>query len=158
MDGRLGRDPQIGIGTFIDPDVNLRIGDSFVTGPNVHIIPGECLGILIGNNVSIAHGSFIRSSNHSYFDLKRPIQEQGHFTKRVVADDGRQASIIIEDDVLISAYCVILAGARIGNGSVIAAGSVLASEIPPYSIVVGNPARVVANRTKRMFDQSVIKF
>jgi acetyltransferase-like isoleucine patch superfamily enzyme len=56
---------------------------------------------------------------------------------------------VINDDVWIGASAIILSGAQIGKGSIIAAGAVVSSIIPPFSIVVGNPGRVIANREKK---------
>ena len=54
--------------------------------------------------------------------------------------------VIIEDDVWIGARVIILPGVTIGTGSVIGAGAVISKSIPPYSVAVGNPARIVKNR------------
>jgi acetyltransferase-like isoleucine patch superfamily enzyme len=53
---------------------------------------------------------------------------------------------VIEDDVWVGARAIILPGVTIGHGSVIGAGAVVAKSVPPYSIVVGNPGRVVRSR------------
>ena len=63
--------------------------------------------------------------------------------------NGKEYSIVIEDDVWIGAKVIVVSGTKIGRGSVVAAGSVVSGEIPPYSIVVGNPGRVMFNRQKR---------
>jgi acetyltransferase-like isoleucine patch superfamily enzyme len=55
----------------------------------------------------------------------------------------------IEDDCWIAANSVILAGVTIGKGSVIAAGSIVTKDVPPYSIVAGNPAKVINSRTDK---------
>lgn len=51
--------------------------------------------------------------------------------------------VVIEDDVWIGARAIILKGVRIGRGSVIAAGSVVVKDIPPYSLAAGNPAQII---------------
>lgn len=54
--------------------------------------------------------------------------------------------IIVEEDVWIGARVTLLYGAHIGRGAIIGAGSVIRSKIPPYSVVIGNPAKVVGFR------------
>ena len=53
---------------------------------------------------------------------------------------------VIEDDVWVGARALILPGVKIGKGSVIAAGSVVAKNVEPYSIVAGNPAKLIRSR------------
>lgn len=67
-------------------------------------------------------------------------------------DFRNRGGITIGHDVWIGREAVLLAGARIGTGSIIGAHAVVAGDIPPYSVVVGNPGTVV----KRRFDDDVI--
>lgn len=90
----------------------------------------------IGDNVLIAGQCMIVPSNHVFLDSTKTINSQGVTTK----------GIVIEDDVLISHGCSILDGVTIGKGSVIGAGSVVNKSIPPFSVCVGVPARVVSKR------------
>lgn len=62
------------------------------------------------------------------------------------AERGERAPVRIGDDVWIAASCVVTGGVEIGTGSVVGAGSVVIEDVPPQSIVVGNPARVVRRR------------
>ena len=64
-----------------------------------------------------------------------------------------KGDIVIGNDVWIGAKSIILSGSTIGDGAVIAAGSVVSGEVRPYSIVAGNPAREV----KKRFDENIIK-
>ena len=91
----------------------------------------------IGSNVAIAPNCTIIGLNHGFSDLSIPIKKQKCTSK---------GGCIIENDVWIGANCVILDGVRIGEGSVIGAGSVVTKSIPPYSIAVGNPCRVISSR------------
>jgi len=89
--------------------------------------------IEIGKNTQIASFCFITDFNHNYSNTKKPISTQGYKTK----------SINIGDNVWIGTHVVILPGVKIGNSSIIGAGSVVVKNIPNYSIAVGNPAKVV---------------
>ncbi|SDW86409.1 Hexapeptide repeat of succinyl-transferase [Hydrobacter penzbergensis] len=132
----------------IEVPVLVRIGDNFLLGDHAIVNPGESKGIFIGSNVSIASNAFLRAANHSFDRLDIPISMQGH-NSASIEYDGKEYSIVIEDDVWIAYNAVIVSGAKIGKGSVIAAGSVVSSVIPPWSIVVGNPGRVIGNREKK---------
>lgn len=111
-----------GVGAVIIGD-GVRIGIS-----NVLIGP-----IVIGNNVITAQNIVISGLNHGYEDIDIPISIQPTIT----------ATITIEDDCWIGANAVVTAGVVIGKHSVIAAGAVVTKSIPPYSVAVGNPARII---------------
>lgn len=144
--GKLGKNPILAPSVIICTQAPIEIGDDFSAGRNVTIDPNDSFGILIGNGVGIAENTFVRAANHDYSQIDVPFKMQGHITRKIQDANGRDASIIIEDDVWIGANCVILSGAHIHRGAIIAAGSVVASPLPEYSISVGNPARVFANR------------
>lgn len=93
-------------------------------------------GVVVGNQVLIATHTIFVSSNHSYQNSKIPIRLQ-----QIVLRE-----IVVEDDVWIGANCTILAGVTIGSGSVIGAGSVVNKDIPPYSVAVGVPAKIIKKR------------
>ena len=57
-----------------------------------------------------------------------------------------KGSIIIEEDVWIGSNVVVLSGIKIGRGAVIGAGSVVTKDVKPYSVIAGNPARIVKMR------------
>lgn len=138
---------RIGRGAVFDTKDTLVIGSNFVFGDNALLDNGDSFGCYIGNYVGIANGSYIRTGNHSMADVTVPIIDQGHTAKSITYKDACY-SVVIEDDVWIGAFAIILSGAHIGEGSVVSAGSVISSYVPPYSIVAGNPARVIANRKK----------
>lgn len=93
-------------------------------------------GLTIGNDVRISTGVVIIPSNHGFYDRNQKICDHP-LTKK---------GIVIEDDCWIGANAVILDGVHIGKGSVIGAGSIVASSVEPYSIVAGNPAKLIKKR------------
>lgn len=95
-------------------------------------------GISIGNDVLIAANCTLAPVNHACRDRQRLIREQGFGQSR--------GGIVIEDDVWIGANCVLLDGAMVRRGCVVAAGSLVRGELPAYSICRGAPAVPVDER------------
>jgi acetyltransferase-like isoleucine patch superfamily enzyme len=89
--------------------------------------------VTIGNDVRLAQNITLSGLNHNYEDVSLPIHVQGVYT----------APITVEDDCWIGANVVAVAGVTIGKHSIVAAGSIVTKNIPPYSVAVGNPARVI---------------
>lgn len=89
--------------------------------------------VTIGNNVIIAQNVIMAGMNHGYEDPHIPPRFQPCTTDKIV----------VEDDVWIGANVVLTAGVTIGKHSVVAAGAVVTKSIPPFSVAVGNPARVI---------------
>jgi acetyltransferase-like isoleucine patch superfamily enzyme len=125
----------------------IEIGSNFILGEYAQFAIGESAGVWIGNYVGIARYVWIRTSNHKYESTEIPIMLQGHESKSIIFN-GKEYSVVIEDDVWVAPNTVILTGTHIGKGSVISAGSVVSGIIPSYSVVMGNPGRVIANRLK----------
>lgn len=123
----------------------IKFGSSISIGPKVTIDAGSSNGIFIGDNVLIASGVYIRSGNHNFSNTNIEISEQGYSSKSLEYKDSI-FSIVIEDGVWIGANAILLSGSHIGKGSVLSAGSVISGKVSDYSIVVGNPGRVVGNR------------
>jgi acetyltransferase-like isoleucine patch superfamily enzyme len=108
-------------------------------GVRSYIGPYTCLSgdfIKIGNHCLIASHSSLYANNHNFADSTRPIREQGNSYK----------GIVIEDDCWLGTGVRVLDGVTIGRGSVIGAGAVVSKNIPPYSIAVGVPAKVISKR------------
>ncbi len=125
----------------------IRFGEHLAIGENVEFVAdgADGLRVYIGSNILFARGVYLRSSNHALEDRHRRILDQGHVAKRI-AYQGAEYAIVIEDDCWIGANVIILSGALIGRGAVIAAGSVVVGSIPPYAIAGGVPAKVIAER------------
>jgi acetyltransferase-like isoleucine patch superfamily enzyme len=92
--------------------------------------------ISIGNNVRIGPHVVILASSRNYKRKDVLIVKQGF----------HHDSTIIEDDVLIASGAIIFQGCHIGKGAVIGASSVVTKDVPPYSVVVGTPAKVIGER------------
>lgn len=112
---------------------NVHIGDDFFGNVNLTLV--DDVDIRIGNGVMIAPSVTLTTTGH-------PV----HPRLRV---DFRRFSlpIVIEDKVWIGSNVVVLPGVRIGYGAVIGAGSVVARDIPPMTVAVGIPCRVVRDIT-----------
>lgn len=91
-------------------------------------------GIRIGRNVLVAANCTMAPTNHEFRDPNRPIRAQGFQPSR--------GGIEIGDDVWIGANCVLVDGARIGEGCVIGAGSMVRGTLPPFCLAMGSPARI----------------
>jgi acetyltransferase-like isoleucine patch superfamily enzyme len=113
---------------------NLQVGEN--SGWNRGTWINAMGGVEIGSNVIIGPYCIIQTGNHRFDQIDKPIRLQGY-----VKDPVR-----IGDDCWLGANVIVLPGVTIGRGSVIGAGSVVTQDIPPYSVAVGNPARVVKSR------------
>lgn len=140
----IGKDSRFAFPLIIESKEHVSIGDNTGIGAYVHMWGSG--GIYIGNNVLIAAHCCITSLNHNY---NNTLIRDGQIIKR---------KVIIEDDVWLGYNTIVLPGIKIGKGAVIGAGSVVTSDIPPYAIAVGNPAKVIKYRNinKTYNDQEVI--
>lgn len=119
---------------YISP-IELYVGENTWLGVNAFI----CGKVKIGANVMLGPNVVIPGANHRIDDLKKNMIDSGLKIK----------GTIIEDDVWIGANAVILDGVTIKKGAVIGAGSVVTRDVPEYSIVVGNPAKIVRYRNEK---------
>lgn len=115
-----------------DDRVRIRIGDGSIIAPYVHI--GAVESVTIGAHCGIAPFTWITDHDHDTSDPMKPVVTQ----RRVFA-----APTVIEDGVYIGERVAILRGVRIGTCSIVGTNSVVTCDVPPYSIVVGIPARVI---------------
>jgi len=116
------------------PNAVLEIGDKSYINHDSEIRCRE--HISIGNNVNIAYNVLIQDSDyHTMYD------EQGRGKPHTLP-------IVIEDDVWIGANAIILKGVTLGKGSVVAAGAVVTKSAPAYSLIGGNPARIIKQDIK----------
>jgi maltose O-acetyltransferase len=122
-------------GIHIDSPSKLTIGDDVSINRNCLIHAGG--GVSIGSRTLIGPNVTIYSQNHVYKEKSIDIRLQGYELKPVA----------IGNDVWIACNAILLPGVTIGDGCVIAAGSVVTHNMPPYSIVAGVPAKVIGHRS-----------
>lgn len=116
------------------PNTILEIGDKTYINHDSEIRCRE--HISIGDNVSIAYNVLIQDS-----DYHTMYKEDG-------TPKPQTLPIVIEADVWIGANAIVLKGVTLGRGCVVAAGSVVTKSVPPYSLVGGNPARIIKQNIK----------
>lgn len=129
-----------------DPDgtysyETIYVGDDVVLGAKSILLATKST-IRIGNNVMFGPGVTVRGGNHRTDIVGVPMRMIGDDLKRPEDDPG----VVIEDDVWVGGGATILGGVTVGRGSIIGGSAVVVKSVPPYSIAVGNPARVVKAR------------
>lgn len=127
-------------------DSTLEIGDSVVL--NGCVIQ-SATSITIGNNSSITAGTLVQDT-----DFHPSYEKDG-------SPKPYKKPISIGNNVWIASRCIILKGVTIGDGAVVASGAVVTHDVPPYTLVAGNPAKVVKEniiswRTKLAIDEGFV--
>lgn len=112
---------------YMDFGKNIEFGENVFINASCHF--QDQGGIQIGDNALIGHQVVLATLDHDLIPEKRGILYP--------------APIVIEEDVWIGANATILKGVTIGRGSVVAAGAVVTKDVSAYTIVGGNPARVI---------------
>lgn len=130
---------QIGAHSYLFMDAWFDAPGGFVMGEH-SVVNQRCRldnrgGIRIGRNVSISAETVILTADHD--------PQSAGFA-------GREKPVVIEDRVWIGTRATILPGVTLGEGAVVAAGSVVARDVPAYSIVAGVPAKVIGERNRAL--------
>ena len=114
----------------------LKIGNNVFINSNMLAMSRG--GITIEDDVQIAGNVSLLSNNHDLYDRQILLCKP----------------IVIRKGAWIGANAVVLAGVEIGKHAVVGAGSVVTKDIPDYSVVVGNPAKVIKTLDKTKFEQN----
>ena len=114
---------------------NIIIGDDVFIGDGVRLI-AYSEKILIGDSALIASDVIVITRSHLFAEKYVPISSQGY----------KNSPVFIGSDVWLGFRTVVLAGAAIGNGSIIGANSIVNSSVPNYSIFGGVPAKYIKDR------------
>lgn len=130
----------IGKNVYVEPNFTCEFGKNIYIGNDVYINFGavflDCSRIAIGNNVLIGPNVGMYSANHSLDPDERAAG---------ALIGGR---ITIGDKAWIAGDVKIMAGVSIGEGAVIGCGSIVTHDIPPHTVAVGNPCRVIRKITE----------
>lgn len=133
----IGSDVNIKHNAQVGAGVGLRIGDRSQLGHNCRV--GNF--VTLGSDVLMGPDVVIMTSSHAFDDLDKTIIAQGALPIKPV---------IVGNNVWIGTRVVILPGVRVGDGAVIAAGSVVTKDVPVNAIVGGVPARVLRYRGNKV--------
>lgn len=133
-----------GFASHVHPTANIERGAS-ITSRNVSVGARSGVGIdcwvqgplTIGTDVMMGPECRIYTRNHASGQADAPMFSQGFEAPRPV---------VIEDDVWLGARVMVMPGIRIGRGSIVAAGAVVTSDVDPFTVVGGVPARFIRNR------------
>jgi acetyltransferase-like isoleucine patch superfamily enzyme len=119
------------IGTFVEIQKNAFIGKNCKISSHTFI----CEGVTIEDDVFIGHG--VMFINDKY---PRATAENGGLQTE---DDWKVIPTVVQRDASIGSNATLLCGVTVGSGAIIGAGSLVNKDVPPNTIVAGNPARVI---------------
>lgn len=125
------------IGTFVEIQKNATIGKNCKISSHSFI----CEGVHIRDNVFLGH-------NVTFTNVSIPYatNEDGSLQTE---DDWVVEETYVEKNASIGSSATILCGLKIGEGAIVGAGAVVTKDVPPYTIVVGNPARILRKIEKQ---------
>lgn len=146
--GSIGTNVSVATPFLCDYGCNIHIGNTVSINMNCTFV--DCNRITIGNHVLIASNVQIYTAAHPTDRKERLIENWKSESENAFCQTYARP-VFIGDDCWIGGGVIILPGVTIGEGSVIGAGSVVTKNIPPNSIAVGNPCRVIKEEcnTKR---------
>jgi len=129
---KIGKSSHIHNSTFMSLG-KFEMGNNSVINPKCVIDNRD--KITIGNNVSIGQYSKIYTTGHDI--------NCSYFT-------GLRKPVVIEDNVVLFSSCIIQPGVTIGEGAVVFPGSVVTKDVPPFTTIGGNPAKIIGKRTTNL--------
>ncbi len=129
-----GENAEFRMGAFAVQCSNIKIGSNVVIRPNCVLIASQESVIDIENDVLVGSGVHIYVSNHRFNDVSLPIYDQGHSPSKAVK---------IKEGSWIGAGAIILPGVTIGKNSVVGAGSIVTKDVEDFTVVAGNPAKLI---------------
>ena len=139
----IGKNSTFGRGTVLWAPNRLTIGNNVYIGKYCTLQAD----MEIGNNIEIANNvGLIGKYDHDYSVVGVSIKDAPWIGDKDYDFKGKGQKIVLEDDVWIGYGSVVFTGITVHRGAIVAAGSVVTKDVPPYAIVAGNPARVLGER------------
>lgn len=141
--GKIGKAVLIDYGTYFRYPSKIRIGNKVAINRGCELYAAYLAKdgtITIGSNVSLGPHVKVFAGGHDYTTINMVVTA---------------GPVEIYDFVWIGGNSTILPGVRIGEGAVIGAGSVVTRDIPPYTVAMGNPARVIKMREMMRSDTAL---
>lgn len=139
----IGKNTTFGRNTIFWAPNRMNIGNNVYIGKFCTIQAD----IEMGDNIEIANNvGLIGRYDHDYTQIGVSIKDAPWIGDDNYDFKGKNLKIVIEDDVWIGYGSVVFTGVRIGRGAIVAAGSIVTKDVPPYAIVAGNPAKIKGYR------------
>lgn len=139
----IGNNSTFGRGTVFWAPNKMQIGNNVYIGKYCTLQAD----IELGNNIEIANNvGMIGKYDHDYTCLDKSIKDAPWIGDINYQFKGKGQKIVVEDDVWIGYGAIVFTGVAIHRGAIVAAGSVVTHDVPPYAIVAGNPARIKGMR------------
>ena len=136
--GSMGQCVHIDIDFHCEYGKNIHLGDHVIINMNCTFVDNNRIDI--GNRVLISSDVKMYTATHS---TQPSVRNYSGHPDPAIWCQTYSRPITIEDEVWIGGGAILLPGVTIGRGSVIGAGAVVTKDVPPYSVAVGNPARVI---------------
>lgn len=151
----IGEHCEIKGGIFCYSGGKIQIGNHFYCGGFTYIHAAESITIgdcvILSNHIRIMDNNSHPVDPEKRWNMSVAGMEQADGSVSPLWDSmlSEHAPVIIEDNVWVGEFAAILKGVTVGKGSIIGSHSVVTKDVPPYSIAVGNPARIVRTITLR---------
>lgn len=133
---------KVRIGRYSTIAATARIG---ACNHPIYHLTGHAIGYVSNNNFDDEYYEIIRERNKTNYKIKEFLDSQ--------KVKNSQYYCIIGNDVYIGTNTVIMSGVTIGDGAVVGAGAIVTKDVPPFAVVVGNPAKILKYR----FSEDIIQ-